>query len=451
MKPTLHRQRTTARLATRRGSVLIVVLWIAIGMVGMALYFADSMRMELRAADNRAAGIAADQAIEGAARYVSYILSNYSTNGVMPGLPTELCAGVPIGDSRFWIIGRETNAIPSSVQSDRVTFGLIDEASKFNLNTTSTNILQWLPNITMDLLLAIPDWRSTNSNNGTQLSYPMAQPPYQCKSAPFETVDELRLVYGSSMDILVGEDINRNGILDQNEKDENGNGQCDPGLLEYLTIYSREPNFNSDGSMRTNVNKSVTLRPLLQSVFGSGRASQIMSRLGYSRQVTTLTLPGLLAFYMKSGLTSTEFAQIYTNVTVSTSAYKQGRVNINTASLTVLTCLLGGDYGSAQQVVSYRLNNPGNLNSIAWIVDALGSSSTALQSLAAGDYITTLSYQCTADIAAVGPYGRGYRRVKFIFDVSDGAPKVLYRQDLTHLGWALGEDVRRAVLAQNTP
>ena len=97
MKPTLHRQRTTARLATRRGSVLIVVLWIAIGMVGMALYFADSMRMELRAADNRAAGIAADQAIEGAARYVSYILSNYSTNGVMPGLPTDLCAGVPIG------------------------------------------------------------------------------------------------------------------------------------------------------------------------------------------------------------------------------------------------------------------------------------------------------------------------------------------------------------------
>ena len=144
-------------------------------------------------------------------------------------------------------------------------------------------------------------------------------------------------------------------------------------------------------------------------------------------------------------------AQIYTNVTVSTSAYKQGRVNINSASLTVLTCLLGGDYGSAQQVVSYRLNNPGNLNSIAWIVDALGSSSTALQSLAGGDYITTLSYQCTADIAAVGPYGRGYRRVKFIFDVSDGAPKVLYRQDLTHLGWALGEDVRRAVLAQNTP
>ena len=450
MKPILHHQRTTARHATRRGSVLVVVLWIAIGMVGMALYFADSMRLELRAADNRAAGLGADQAIEGAARYVSYVLSNYATNGVMPSLPTELCAGVPVGDSRFWIIGRETNATPSSVQPDHVTFGLIDEASKLNLNAASTNLLQWLPNMTMDLLQAIPDWRSTNSDNGTQLTYSMAQQPYQCKSAPFETVNELRLVYGTSMDILVGEDINRNGILDPNEKDLNGNGQCDPGLLEYFTVYSREPNFNSDGMMRTNVNKATSLRPLLNSVFGSGRASQIMSKLGYSRTTTTLSLPGLLAFYLKSGMTSAEFSQVYTNVTVSTSAFKQGRVNINTASLNVLTCLLGGDYGSAQQVVNYRLNNPASMASISWIVDALGPTSTAIQTLAAGDYITTLSYQCTADIAAVGPHGRGYRRVKFIFDVCDGAPRVLYRQDLTGLGWALGEDVRRAVIAQNT-
>jgi type II secretory pathway component PulK len=450
MKPVHHHPLATARLAGRRGSVLIVVLWIAIGMVGLALYFADSMRMELRVADNRAAGIAADQAIEGAARYVSFLLSNYGTNGVMPGLPRELCAGVPVGDARFWIIGRETNQVPSGIQSDHVTFGLVDEASKLNLNSTSTNILQWLPNMTYDLVQAIPDWRSTNSDNGTQLTYPMAQPPYQCKSAPFETVDELRLVYGSSMDILVGEDINRNGILDPNEKDLNGNGQCDPGLLEYLTVYSREPNFNSDGTMRVNVNDAAKLRPLLSTTFGSGRASQILSRLGYSTRVTTLSLPGLLAFYLKSGLTSTEFAQLGAGITVGTSAYKQGRVNINTASLTVLTCLLGGDYGSAQQVVNYRLNNPNNLTSIAWIVDALGANNTALQTLAAGDYITTFSYQCTADIAAVGPYGRGYRRVKFIFDLSDGAPRVLYRQDLTGLGWALGEDVRRAVLAQNT-
>ena len=60
-----------------RGSVLVIVLWIAFGLVSMALYFADSMSSELRASDNRVCGLAADQAIEGAARYVSYVLSAF--------------------------------------------------------------------------------------------------------------------------------------------------------------------------------------------------------------------------------------------------------------------------------------------------------------------------------------------------------------------------------------
>ena len=30
-----------------------------------------------------------------------------------------------------------------------------------------------------------------------------------------------------------------------------------------------------------------------------------------------------------------------------------------------------------------------------------------------------------------------------VFDTSEGTPKILYRQDLTHLGWALGQEVRR--------
>ena len=60
------------------------------------------------------------------------------------------------------------------------------------------------------------------------------------------------------------------------------------------------------------------------------------------------------------------------------------------------------------------------------------------------------TYQFTADIAAVGHHGRGYQRVRFVIDTTetggDGQPKILYRQDLTHLGWALGSDVRQTLL-----
>jgi hypothetical protein len=66
----------------------------------------------------------------------------------------------------------------------------------------------------------------------------------------------------------------------------------------------------------------------------------------------------------------------------------------------------------------------------------------------AAPYITVHSYQFTADIAAVGHFGRGYQRVKFIFDTSEGTPKIRYRQDLSHLGWALGRDTRQLLLAE---
>jgi hypothetical protein len=47
-----------------RGSVLIIVLWVSMGLVATALYFAHSMVLELRAADNNVASLEADQAIE---------------------------------------------------------------------------------------------------------------------------------------------------------------------------------------------------------------------------------------------------------------------------------------------------------------------------------------------------------------------------------------------------
>ncbi|MGA2138507.1 MAG: helix-hairpin-helix domain-containing protein [Verrucomicrobiia bacterium] len=437
--------------ASRQGSVLILVLWIALGLVSIALYFAHSMTLELRASDNRTSGIAADQAIEGAARYVSYVLTTYATNGVVPDLSEYQAEAVPVGDARFWIIGRD-NSYPMT-HPNQVSFGLVDESSKLNLNSASTNVIALLPRMTTDLTAAIFDWRGTNGNGASQFYYAMQQPPYQRKGAPFETIDELRLVYGTTMDILAGEDLNRNGILDANEKDEDGNGQIDPGLLEYVTVYSREPNMHSDGAARINVNDPTQLRSLLRSSFGPGRAGQILRRLGIGggpTPVATVPLRGMLQFYVRSGMTANEFAQICNDVTVSTALFTRGRVNINTASVTVLSCLPGMDTGTAQQLVNYRQTNPNNLGSIAWIVDALGANSPTIRALQAGDYITTQSYQFAADIAAVGPYGRGYRRVKFIFDISEGSSKIIYRQDLSRLGWALGEDVRQALLVKET-
>jgi hypothetical protein len=41
--------------------------------------------------------------------------------------------------------------------------------------------------------------------------------------------------------------------------------------------------------------------------------------------------------------------------------------------------------------------------------------------------------------------------VKFIFDTSDGTPIIVYRQDLSRLGWALGQNARQTWVANATP
>src|SRR4051812_12207097 len=84
----MKRRQTNILFRNRRqaesGSVLVIVLLITIGLISMAIYFANSMSLELRAADNRASGLAAEQAIEGGARYIRSILSSFATNGAMP-------------------------------------------------------------------------------------------------------------------------------------------------------------------------------------------------------------------------------------------------------------------------------------------------------------------------------------------------------------------------------
>jgi type II secretory pathway component PulK len=460
LKMKLQNPETRMNGRRAKASVLIIVLWVTIGLVSIALYFANSMNYELRAADNRVNGLSAEQAIEGAARYVAYALQLYATNGAMPDNTQFKCEAVPVGDAKFWLIGRD----PNEGNSTEPYFGLVDEGGKLNLNNVSTNVFQYLPNMTADFADAIMDWRGTNG----VVSLDYTALGYVPKNAPFETVDELRLVYGATEDLLAGEDLNRNGVLDANEKDLNSNGELDPGLLEYVTVYTREPNFHADGTTLTNVNTATQAQ--IQALFqyaGTSSATRMAQSIYNSihpnprnpRIVNNCN--GLLDFCLRcknAGMSSGDFANISATVTTSTNTYFRGRVNVNTATPDVLTALIIGAnvdeqtaVSAAQTLVSYRQQNPDSLGSIAWVIDALGNNSPVVTALARGNFVTTRSYQFTADIAAVGSFGRGYRRVKFIFDVSDGTPKILYRQDLSRLGWALGEKARENLVAKDTP
>jgi type II secretory pathway component PulK len=475
------------KINSSQASVLIIMLWVTFGLLSLTLYFAHSMSMELKAADNRAASMEAEQAIEGAAIYVSNILANRINMMTLPATNNYRSAAVKVGDAKFWLIGRDTNDLQTSLQSDTPYWGLVDEAAKLNLNYATASNFQNLPQMTVNTAAAMYDWQSSSTTPSTDgaksETYSTLQPPYLSKNAPYETIDELRMVYGLNMDTLYGEDANLNGALDPNENDgmklppyDNADGMLDSGLFEYVTTWSHESSIGTNGSQRTVVTSTTDLQQLFATNFpsltqflapfglattsgggggggGGGRTSGGggggggSGRGGAGPAATPVIAPtSVLEFFLDSKMSESDFQQV--EPYLINNAAGTNLININTATATVLGCVPGIGSNLAPQVLSYRQSNPPLTPSITWLVTALDNNAAAIR--AAGPYVTAYSYQFAADIAAVGHDNRGYRRVRFVFDCSSGTPLIVYRQDLTYLGWALGKKLHDQLLAQNT-
>lgn len=441
MRNGCHRARIRHPHRAERGSVMVIVLWVCLGLVTLTVYFAGNMSAELRAADNRVAEIAARQAVAGGTRYAAYVLSQYGTNGAVPHPDDYRHEDLPVGDASFWFIGRDNDQPPTH----QPVFGLVDEASKINLRTANRQMLEALPGMTPEFVDAILMWRSRSTELGSNdNTYARLDPPRMNKGSTFETVDELRLVYGATLDILFGEDTNRNGALDDNENDsdesaprDNGDGLIDPGVLEYLTVYSREPTTRARGGQRVNIATQQgrqAFRQRLASLTSQARAAAVENLLG-NAQLTSV------AEYMVRGrFTDEEWSRVRDEVKATTATSVQGLINVNTASETVLACIPGIGLDNAAALVAYRASNPDvRTSSFIWLKQILRDADI----IRAGRYITDRSYQFTADVAAVGHHGRGYCREKTVYDMSRGTPRIIFHQDFTAYGWALGTDVRQ--------
>ncbi len=373
-----------------RGSVLIIVMWVALGLVSVTLYFAHSMFFEFKAAENEYEGYQAQHAIDGALRYATYLLANLEEPGTLPDPDTYVAERGVIGEANYWYIGRGQENTVSTVP----VFSLVDEGSKLNLNLATQEMLEYLPNMTPDFAAAIVDWRDEDdevSENGAEGDvYGRLNPSRQIKNAPFDSIDELMLVYGADPLLVYGEDANHNGILDPNENDgdasppmDNANGTLDFGLVEYLTVYSGVP---EEGEEEQN---------------GENQNNQAGNAESGSEEETL-------------------------------------KVNVNTASEAVLSVLPGMDAAKAQQLVSYRATLGPLGSDTEWVNQALDNGDLTQTQ----EYFTGTSYQYTIDVAAVGKNGRGYRRTRFVVDTTGEEPVVIYRKDLDRQGWALGQNLR---------
>jgi len=419
-----------------KGTVLIVTIWVVLVLAGLTLVFARSTRVSAILSANYSASLQAECVAEGARQYlVAQMETDEQAKVLTNATPYE---AMPVGQGYFWVLR-------SNLEDDhQLDYGLTDEAGKINLNSASLEMLLKLPGMTAELAASIIDWRDEDnelSPGGAENEYYLLLPEaYNCKNAPLETIEEILLIKGASDELLYGEDRNLNGILDENENDadasdppDNRNSRLEGGFYDYVTVYSIEANVDGTGNKRININdvQNPELATVLRQVVTSDRYFQIMDSIRTGRPFRNI-----LEFYFKAGLTAEEFKQLADRLTTSDEPTVAGLVNVNTASKEVLLCLPGLEESDVKALLTRRDTGEG-LESIAWVAEVLDSD----KAIAVGNYITSRSFQYSADIVSISGNGRAYKRYKAVIDAREGTPRILYWKSLTHLGWPLSGDV----------
>ena len=356
---------------------------------------------------------------------------------------------------------------------------------------------------------SIVDWvdaDSTTRPNGLE-DYSGMATPYQCKNGPLNSIDELLLVQGVTSQLVFGNDRNRNGKLDAGEDDS---ADFSRGWSEYLTCYGREINVDSQGNPRINLNgtdlatlseqltgllgqelsdyllyyrisgtataftptlasdkvaaPASQLRDLVQSAIDSGKMASRKVASVISVWNTQINLPRPPATPPPGGggppvpqpvvacpindpaKLKEVLVTLLDKCTTSDGAEITPRINVNTASLSVLTALPGLTPADVTAIVSGRagqsMGDPA-VSTGAWLLTVAEMPPDKFRILE--PYISGRSWTYRVhSVGATGTSGTRGRvaRVEAVIDVGTrttdgnftGLPRIVYFRDLSDLG-----------------
>jgi len=411
-------------------------------LAGLALVFSRSMRVEAIATANHVSTLETEETAKGAKAFIkARINSDDDTDIKLNGETSTSYKAISAGKGYFWLLRPELG------DDNTYAYGIRDEAAKVNLNTAGYEMLMKLPRMTSELAASIIDWRDedseVNENGGAEDNYYLLRKhPYKCKNDDFETVEEVLLVKGASLEILFGEDTNRNGVLDANEDDgdesppdDNKNGRLDPGIYDYVTVYSREPVESGASDITTSAGET-TLSSLLGTISSLKNKTQDIQYF-----LNAYSFTSVLDFYAKAqdyklGLTADEFKNIESNLTSASTETIDGMINVNTAPKEVLMCIPDITESEAEKLIRARNADDTDTETIAWVYDVLPKKASAI-----GSSITIHTYQYSADIVAASGDGRAFSRYRMVVDTKDDDFDIVYWKALKHLGWPLEPEI----------
>lgn len=415
----------------KKGIILIVILWILVILTTIAVGFGHSMMVEYRISSHEIDKLKTMELAKAGIERGIAELTNDSTNLATLTSPWRVNGmssyqNVSLGDGNYTLFFGDV-AQDNQSQYGQAGYGMTDENSKLNINTATQRMLMALPNSTQELADCIMEWCASSTSSGKfplgadNSYYNLLNPPYNCKYAPFDTIEELLLVKDMTPQILFGDDTNLNGIMPNNDP----NGNLALGWYPYVTVYSYDWNQALDGSRRVNITSASArgMQSLIQHGLTSGDINNIVNYRQNGRRYTNL---GTLLTVL--GNNYQKFGMVSDYVTISGNTKLPGLVNFNTASDVVLGALPGMNPTLVQQVIAHR--NGGPFNNLGDIAQVIGQS--AFQQVS--NYATVRSSQFT--IQSVGHLNDkpAYTRLIAVVDRAVIPIRILYYQDVSSLG-----------------
>jgi len=251
-----------------KGIAFIMVLWVMALLTILVTEFAYSMRTEVRAARNfKEEAEAYYLALAGINMAIAEILSEYDFNyqGEKSGVLFAKRDGTRMPLNREFPIG-----------DGRVSYTIIDEESKININVASRGMIWDLLRVTgieienRDVITdSILDWRDINQLsqlNGAEDDYYLKLAyPYEAKDGNFDTLEELLLVNGVTPEVFYG--INNVPLDVFREEKKSAFSNEYSGIAEYVT---------TTGTGLININTAS--EKVLEARFGFAVANQIIAQ-----------------------------------------------------------------------------------------------------------------------------------------------------------------------------
>lgn len=426
---------------------LIVVLWIVAIMGTITMMFSRQSRLSVKINKNAGQASQVELLAEAAVHHMMAIL-------VQDELETtsdhknevwfdnqEQFYNVLLGNGMYHVYH------PNLEETNMYHYGAMDECGKLNINTATKNMLMLLPNAEEEIIDAILDWRDEDDNPrtfGAESDYYMTlAEAYSAKNSKFDSIEELLLVKGMTLDILYGEDYNTNGVLDMNENDgtetfplDNSDGTLDHGWYPYITAFSYEENVDKTGNQRININSADedTLEQALGEFLTDDEIEAIIDTRDDEEFESIADLLGGGGGGGGGGrgggggnqlnLSKEKFKQIADRITTSDEDKLWGKVNLNIAPPVVLRCLLPNNEEAVEQILEYRQSENGYFDDIGELCDLEQISNNVLRQL--------ISLGCTKSsvfsVRAVGTIEetRAYKELYALIDRGESPPKIRY-------------------------